>query len=60
MDRLERAGWGAAVLLALAPVLLVPSATTNDGPSHLYNAWVAAGIATGDPVLSPVFDVDRG
>jgi hypothetical protein len=46
--------WAVALLLALAPVLLVRGAVTVDGPSHLYNAWVAAELAR-DPA-SPVGD----
>lgn len=57
---LERGLWCAAVLFALAPVLLVPSAATNDGPSHVYNAWVASQIESGTPgAVGAAFEVDR-
>jgi hypothetical protein len=46
--------WAVALLLALAPVLLVRAAVTVDGPTHLYNAWVAAELAR-DPT-SPLAD----
>jgi hypothetical protein len=57
---LERGLWCAAILFALAPVLLVPSAATNDGPSHLYNAWVASRVESGAPgAVGAAFEVDR-
>lgn len=53
--------WAISLLLVLAPVLLVPAAVTNDGPSHLYNAWVAAELGHGaSPRLAEAFSVDRG
>jgi hypothetical protein len=42
---LREAPWVLALLLVLAPVLLVKAAVTVDGPTTLYNAWVAAELA---------------
>lgn len=57
---LERGLWCAAIIFALAPVLLVPAAATNDGPSHLYNAWVASQVESGaSGPVSSAFEVHR-
>lgn len=61
MKWIERLPWIAAAVFALAPVLAVPSAVTNDGPSHVYNAWVAAELESGNrSELAHAFEVDRG
>lgn len=61
MKWIERLPWIAAVVFALAPVLLVPSAVTVDGPSHTYNAWVAAELESGDQgAIGSAFEIQRG
>lgn len=61
MKWIERLPWIAAVVFTLAPVLAVPSAVTVDGPSHTYNAWVAAELESGDQgAIASAFEIERG
>ena len=57
--RLEPALFALFVLLYLLPLWAVERVPTNDGPSHLYNAWLLRELAWGDPhpALDAAFDV---
>ena len=57
--RLEPVLFALFVLLYLLPLWAVERVPTNDGPSHLYNAWLLRELAWGDPhpALDAAFDV---
>jgi len=57
--RLEPALFALFVLLYLLPLWAVERVPTNDGPSHLYNAWLLRELAWGDPhpALDAAYDV---
>ena len=48
---------GAGLVLLLAPVLLPPVLPTQDGPSHLYNAFLAHRLEAGDPLFAPFLEL---
>ncbi|HYC61255.1 MAG TPA: hypothetical protein VEK79_16990 [Thermoanaerobaculia bacterium] len=51
----------AVALLHLAPIGSVRYLPTGDGPTHIYNAWVLHGLATGDapPNIERAYKIDR-
>ncbi|MGH9360772.1 MAG: hypothetical protein ACRD2T_02570, partial [Thermoanaerobaculia bacterium] len=59
--RIEGALFAAFVLLYLLPLWAVERVPTNDGPSHLYNAWLVRELAWGDPhpLLDAAYDLRR-
>lgn len=54
--RHERVLFVALLLLHLAPIWLAGPLVTQDGPSHLSNAWILLRLASGDcPIVSDYF-----
>lgn len=49
-----------ALGLALVPVVLSPVLPTQDGPSHLYNAFLAGRLEAGDPLFTSHLELGPG
>ncbi len=49
-----------ALGLALVPVVLSPVLPTQDGPSHLYNAFLAGRLEAGDPLFASHLELGPG
>lgn len=58
--RIAWIGLAGGLLLVLGPVLLSPLLTTQDGPSHLYNAFLAHRLGAGEAAFAPYLELGPG